>query len=66
MNQKWEEWLARACQEVDAIARARQEAAIARARQEAADARASQEAAAACNPPGRASQNDNYDDSYDE
>jgi hypothetical protein len=62
MNQKWEEWLACARQEVDAIARARQEAAIARACQEAADARASQEAAAACDLPGRASQNDKYDD----
>jgi hypothetical protein len=53
--QKWEEWLARARQEV---------AAIACARQEAADAHASQEAAAARDPPGRASQD--KDDKYDE
>jgi hypothetical protein len=41
-------------------------AACARTRQEAADARARQEAVAARDPPGRASQNDEYDDNYDE
>jgi hypothetical protein len=49
-------------------AHACQAAADARARQEAADARACQEAAAACDPPGRASQDnyDEYEDDYDE